>query len=81
MRIAFLDEIFKASSSILNALLTILNERKYHNGAEVQDVPMQALIAASNELPTGQEELSACMTFFGAYFYRLRQTRQSATAF
>jgi MoxR-like ATPase len=59
VRIAFLDEIFKASSSILNALLTILNERKYHNGAEVQDVPMQALIAASNELPTGQEELSA----------------------
>ncbi|MBK7300024.1 MAG: AAA family ATPase [Moraxellaceae bacterium] len=59
MRIAFLDEIFKASSSILNALLTILNERIYHNGAELQRVPMQALIAASNELPTGQEELGA----------------------
>ncbi len=59
VRIAFLDEIFKASSSILNALLTILNERIYHNGAELQRVPMQALIAASNELPTGQEELGA----------------------
>lgn len=59
VRIAFLDEIFKASSSILNALLTILNERLYHNGAELQKVPMQALIAASNELPTGQDELSA----------------------
>ncbi|MCB1658512.1 MAG: AAA family ATPase [Pseudomonadales bacterium] len=59
VRIAFLDEIFKASSSILNALLTILNERLYHNGAELQHVPMQALIAASNELPTGQDELSA----------------------
>ena len=59
VRIAFLDEIFKASSSILNALLTILNERIYHNGAVQQPVPMQALIAASNELPTGQEELSA----------------------
>lgn len=54
-----MDEIFKASSSILNALLTILNERLYHNGAELQHVPMQALIAASNELPTGQDELSA----------------------
>lgn len=59
VRIAFLDEIFKASSSILNALLTILNERIYHNGATAQKVPMQALIAASNELPIGQEELDA----------------------
>jgi len=59
VQIAFLDEIFKASSSILNALLTILNERVYHNGAERQAVPLQALIAASNELPTDQEELSA----------------------
>ncbi len=57
--VAFLDEIFKASSSILNALLTILNERVYHNGAERQAVPLQSLIAASNELPTDQEELSA----------------------
>ena len=59
VKIAFLDEIFKASSSILNALLTILNERLYHNGAEAQKVPLQALIAASNELPTDQEELNA----------------------
>ncbi len=59
VRMAFLDEIFKASSSILNALLTILNERVYHNGSEPQKVPMQALIAASNELPNDQEELSA----------------------
>lgn len=59
MQIAFLDEIFKASSSILNALLTILNERVYHNGAEVQKVPLQSLLAASNELPSDQAELSA----------------------
>ena len=59
VRVGFLDEIFKASSSILNALLTILNERKFHNGALVEDVPLQALIAASNELPTGQDELAA----------------------
>lgn len=59
VKMAFLDEIFKASSSILNSLLTILNERIYHNGAEPQKVPLQALIAASNELPTDQQELSA----------------------
>lgn len=58
-QVAFLDEIFKASSSILNALLTILNERKYHNGTTSTDVPLIGLIGASNELPTGESELSA----------------------
>lgn len=57
--IAFLDEIFKASSSILNSLLTILNERKFHNGTQSEVVPLQTIIAASNELPNGQPELSA----------------------
>ncbi|GHD76717.1 MoxR-like protein [Vogesella fluminis] len=59
VRIAFLDEIFKANSSILNALLTILNERVYHNGSVREAVPLRALIAASNELPVGHEELGA----------------------
>ncbi|MFU8789474.1 MAG: AAA family ATPase, partial [Methylobacter sp.] len=59
VQIAFLDEIFKASSSILNSLLTILNERVFHNGSEAQKVPLLSLISASNELPTGEEELKA----------------------
>lgn len=58
-QLAFLDEVFKASSSILNALLTILNERIFHNGAIKENASLRALIAASNELPTGQEELAA----------------------
>jgi MoxR-like ATPase len=53
--IAFLDEVFKANSSILNAILTLMNERRFHNGREVADVPLIALFAASNELPEDDE--------------------------
>jgi len=56
--IAFLDEIFKANSSILNALLTIINERIFHNGRERVVVPLVTLFGASNELPD-EEELTA----------------------
>lgn len=53
--IAFLDEIFKANSAILNALLTLLNEREFDNGMERQKTPLVAVIGASNELPEGEE--------------------------
>src|SRR5207237_8036528 len=56
--IAFLDEIFKANSSILNAILTLINERLFHNGKEVAPVPLLTLFVASNELPE-EEELTA----------------------
>jgi len=56
--IAFLDEIFKANSSILNSILTLINERLFHNGKEVVHVPLLTLFGASNELPE-EEELTA----------------------
>jgi len=56
--IAFLDEIFKASSSILNTILTLMNERRFHNGREVAEVPLLTLFAASNELPEDDELLA-----------------------
>src|SRR5689334_17566079 len=56
--IAFLDEIFKANSSILNAILTLINERLFHNGKEIGRVPLLTLFGASNELPE-EEELTA----------------------
>jgi len=53
--IAFLDEIFKANSAILNSFLTILNERTYDAGSGPKPVPLMSCIGASNELPEGPE--------------------------
>ena len=58
-RIVFLDEIFKANSSILNTLLTIINEKVFHNGVKREKVPLVSLIGASNEIPIGNDELTA----------------------
>ena len=48
--IAFLDEVFKANSAILNSLLTLLNEREFDNGTRRERTPLLAVIGASNEL-------------------------------
>lgn len=53
--IAFLDEIFNANSAILNALLTLLNERRFDNGSSRIEARLVALIAASNTVPRGDE--------------------------
>ena len=53
--VAFVDEIFKANSAILNSLLTILNERLFDNGSERINVPLLCLVGASNELPESEE--------------------------
>jgi MoxR-like ATPase len=72
--IAFLDEIFKASSAILNALLTLINERLFFNGSEVVRVPLLALVAASNETP----EDEALLALFDRFSVRLVVERISS---
>lgn len=50
-KIVFLDEIFKGSSSILNANLTAMNERLFFNHDDDPNIPLISLFAASNEMP------------------------------
>lgn len=57
--IAFVDEIFKANSAILNALLTIINERLYYNNGHPLQVPLMSVFGASNEYPEEDENLGA----------------------
>jgi len=54
-RVAFLDEIFKASSAILNTLLGVLNERTFDQGPLKVQVPLLCCVAASNELPDSED--------------------------
>jgi MoxR-like ATPase len=65
--LAFLDELFKASSAILNVLLKILNERAYEvgDGTTVR-VPLRLCVAASNEWvpPEASKELAALFDRF-----------------
>lgn len=58
-KVAFLDEIWKSGPAILNTLLTIVNEKKFHNGRMVEPVPLVSLSAASNELPERGRGLEA----------------------
>lgn len=65
--IAFLDEVFKANSAILNALLTLLNEREFDNGAGRVRVPLVAVVAASNEVPVDE----ALQAFYDRFLVRV----------
>jgi len=54
--IVFLDEIFKASSSIRNILLDIILNRRILNGTEYVKLPLLTLYSASNEISTDAED-------------------------
>ncbi len=64
---AFVDEVFKGSSAILNCLLKILNERVYDAGdGAARAVPLKLCLGASNEWPSPDtgKELSALFDRF-----------------
>ena len=49
--VVFLDEVFNASSAILNALLTFMNERKFHDRGKIVRTPLRLLVSATNHTP------------------------------
>ena len=75
--IAFIDEVFKANSAILNALLTLLNERVFDNGAGRQDCPLVSAIGATNAVP--EDEVAEA--FFDRFLLRLPVAAVSSDGF
>jgi MoxR-like ATPase len=75
--IAFIDEVFKANSAILNALLTLLNEREFDNGAGRQRCPLISVIGATNSVP--EDEVAEA--FFDRFLMRLQVQPVSAEGF
>jgi MoxR-like ATPase len=51
----FAREVFKANSAILNSLLSLVNERIFHNDGQPVRCPLVTMFGASNELPEGKE--------------------------
>ncbi len=66
-QVAFLDEVFKANSAILNALLTLLNEREFDNGSGRVQVPLISVVGATNEVPDDE----ALHAFYDRFLLRV----------
>lgn len=52
---SFIDEVFRANSAILNNMLTLMNERIFHNDGAPIVCPLVTMFGASNDLPEGRE--------------------------
>jgi MoxR-like ATPase len=57
-RVVYLDEIFNASSAILNTLLAFMNERYFHDRGSRVKVALECLFAATNLIPDAPELLA-----------------------
>ncbi|MBL8314472.1 MAG: AAA family ATPase, partial [Rubrivivax sp.] len=75
--IAFLDEVFKANSAILNALLTLLNEREFDNGAGRSRTPLVSVVGATNEVPADESLLA----FYDRFLLRVPVAAVSDASF
>jgi MoxR-like ATPase len=68
--VAFIDEIFKASSAILNTTLQVLNERTFRNDGAVVRCPLKLCVAASNEWPGDQDGGKELGALFDRFLFR-----------
>lgn len=68
-RVAFLDEIFKANSVLLNSMLGMMNERVIHQESGAHSIPLEIMIGASNEIPGDDDGLAPFWDRFALRFW------------
>ncbi len=56
-KVALIEEIYKSNPTVLNRLLSIMNEGVFKNGSlPEQKVPLRLMVASSNELPDDRDD-------------------------
>lgn len=75
--VAFIDEIYKANSAVLNSLLTAINERKFDNDGTRVNIPLETVVGASNELPEGPELAALHDRFMLRYWVSYTKTPEA----
>jgi MoxR-like ATPase len=69
--LAYLDEVFKGSSAVLNTLLRLLNERVFEDGdGSLVKVPLLLCVGASNEWPDSQDGGKELAAAFDRFLFR-----------
>lgn len=63
-----LDEVFKGGSTILNSLLSLMEERIFDNDGDAVKAPLKVMIGCSNEMP----EDDSLMAFYDRFLLRYR---------
>lgn len=58
-RLAYLDEVYRASGLLLPSVMTIMNERRFSNGTSVEPCPLWSLFGATNHVPLQDDDLHA----------------------
>lgn len=77
VRGVFLDEVFNASSNILNTLLTLINERRYFDDGGFKPADLRVFIGASNHTPEarrtsgGRKQVGELSAFYDRFSLRL----------
>lgn len=66
--VAHIDEVFRASSAILDTLLKVINERRFDNDGKEVDCPLTLLVGTTNSVPE-TAELAAFYDRWALKFY------------
>lgn len=77
-KVGVLDELYKGSSAILNALLQLANERTFRDGNTTVTTPLRMLVGMSNEFPEDPALLAA---FFDRFPIKLMVQSLDSTGF